>query len=499
MSLLGLDIGTTGCKATVIEPDGTVQGEAYRDYPLISPGQGWQEVDPGQVWNAVVAVIRQCLLNSKASPVSAVSASSFGEAVTPIDRDGNVLNNSIIYIDPRGIEEARFLGDKIGFDRMTAITGAPVHSMYSIGKIMWLKRNRSDVFEKTWKFLLFADFILFKLGAKAHTDYSLAARTMAFDVVNKKWSSEILACAGVDEDKFAEPVQAGTIVGEVSEKAASETGLPKGAVLVAGGHDQPCAALGAGVIHGNIAVDGMGTTECITPAFNKPFISSEMAANNLVCVPHVKRDMYVTYAFCFTSGGLLKWYKDQFGGEEQRQAEKDGKNVYDVIIDNSSSNPTDIFVLPHFAGAATPYMDTHAIGAIVGLQMNTTRAQFARALLEGMTYEMMINMERLNQSGLEVSELRAVGGLAKSEKLLQLKADMMGKKFVSLHVSEAGTLGAAILAGTASGIYSSLEQAVSTLVRVKKEYYPEPAIHSIYQEKFECYKKIYPAIKSIYS
>jgi len=169
-----------------------------------------------------------------------------------------------------------------------------------------------------------------------------------------------------------------------------------------------------------------------------------------------------------------------------------------VIIDNAASSPTDLFVLPHFAGAATPYMDTEAMGAIIGLTINTTRQVFARALLEGMTYEMMINLDCLKESGLEVSELRAVGGLAKSNKLLQLKADMMGKKVVSLNVAEAGTLGVAMLAGTASGIYQSLEHAVSLLVKVKKEYYPTETIHRIYQEKFEHYKKIYPAVKSIY-
>ena len=178
--------------------------------------------------------------------------------------------------------------------------------MYSICKILWLKNNRPDIYHRTWKFLLFADFILFKLGARPHTDYSLAARTMAFDIVNKQWSVEILACAGIDIDKFGEPVQSGTAVGIINTWQAADLNLPADVMLVAGGHDQPCAALGAGVIRSGLAVDGLGTTECITPAFDRPILSGAMAENYFACVPHVIPEMYVTYAFTFTSGSVLK-------------------------------------------------------------------------------------------------------------------------------------------------------------------------------------------------
>ncbi|NJD04754.1 MAG: hypothetical protein FIA99_19625 [Ruminiclostridium sp.] len=498
MNLMGLDIGTSGCKATIIDIEGNIKGQAYKEYSLFTPHPGWEEMDPNLVWNSVKEVIVKSLSKCKGERIKALSVSSFGEAAIPIDNKGNVLYNSIIYIDSRGQEEACYLKYRLGFEKILGITGASVHSMYTINKIMWLKQHMPEVYNNTWKFLLFADFILFKLGAKPYTDYSLAARTMTFDIINKRWSAEILECAGVEEDKFGEPVQSGTVVGQISKSIAEELGLPPNMLLVAGGHDQPCAALGAGVIKNGMAVDGLGTTECIAPAFNRPIISGIMARSSFACVPHVKKDIYVTYAFTFTSGSLLKWYRDNFGHVYWEEAAKSGINIYDLLIDKASKRPSEVFVLPHFAGAATPYMDTAAKGAIVGLNINTRAEDIIKAILEGITFEMMVNVEKLDDAGVEVKEIRAVGGLAKSEHFMQLKADMMGKKVSTLHISEAGTLGVAILAGTASGVYKSLEDAVDMLVKVKKEFYPDGRIHEIYKEKFETYKRIYPAIKNIF-
>lgn len=172
-------------------------------------------------------------------------------------------------------------------------------------------------------------------------------------------------------------------------------------------------------------------------------------------------------------------------------------NVYDLMIDRATKEPSPVFVLPHFAGAATPYMDTAAQGAIVGLNINTKPEDIIKGVIEGITFEIMLNLERLAAAGVEVDELMTVGGLAKSETFLQLKADIMGKKITTLNLSEAGTLGVSILAGTACGIYKNLDEAVSRLVKKKKTFYPDPRQNEFYREKFETYKKLYPAVKSL--
>jgi xylulokinase len=498
MSILGLDIGTSRCKASVVDYQGNIIGQASREYSLINPKQGWEELDPLVVWNSVKTVIREAIKESINDPVISISVSSFGEASVPVDVKGNVLHNSIMYIDSRGKEEADYLVSQLGRSQILSVTGVNAHSMYGICKIMWLKKNKPEVFQKTWKFLHFADYILFQLGAGPHTDYSLAARTMAFNIISKKWSSEILDCAGMDEKIFGKPVQAGTIVGNVSQKMAEELNLSTNVKLVAGGHDQPCAALGAGVIKGGFAVDGLGTTECITPAFDHPIISDTMAESSFACVPHVVKDLYVTYAFTFTSGSVLKWYRDNFGTAHTLGKTYSDGELYDLLIERASDKASEIFILPHFAGAATPYMDTESKGAIVGLNINTRAEEIIKAILEGITYEIMVNVDKLKESGIDIKELRAVGGLSQSDKFLQLKADMMGCQVSTLQISEAGTLGVAILAGTACGIYKDIDDAVKCLVKKKKEFYPNPKNNEIYKEKFEIYKRIYPLVKKIF-
>lgn len=408
-----------------------------------------------------------------------------------------MLNNSIIYLDERGRKEAKYIENKMGMEKVYTITGVFIHPMYALSKIMWLKKHKTKIFKDTWQFMPYSGFVLYKLGAEPHVDYSLASSTMAFDLINKRWSDEILTCAGIDQEKLPPVVPSGKIVGEISTAAAREIGLPEGTVLVAGGHDQPCAALGAGTIKNNIAVDGMGTVECITPVLEKPVISTTMAEHNLVCVPHVIKDMYVTYAYNFSGGSILKWFRDNFAYEEKLLAGRQGLDVYELLIDTATKTPTKLYLLPHFAGSGTPYLDGGSKGVLIGLDLDTTKADIIKAILEGLTYEMMLNLQCLTEAGIYIDELRAVGGGAKSEGWLQLKADMMGKRIVSLNVTEAGTLGAAILAGTAAGVYRSIGDAVESIVEIKDIYYPDLKVNDIYKEKYGVYKNIYPAMKKI--
>jgi xylulokinase len=500
MSVLGIDIGTSGCKASVVDAEGRITGQAYKEYCLASPGPGMQEIDPELVWRStkdVILLAASAAAERRASPVRAISVSSFGEAVVPVDASGRPLRNAILYIDRRGAEEAKAMGERLGPERVHAITGAPVHSMYSISKILWIKRNEPEIFRETYKFLLLADYTLVRLGARPHSDYSLAARTQAFDVVKKRWSPEILDFAEVDEGKFGEAVQAGSVVGELGRELAHELGMAAGTLLVAGGHDQPCAALGAGVIGSGFAVDGLGSTECVTPAFDEPVINEAMAKSGFACVPHVVPGFYVTYAFTFTCGSVLKWFRDHLAGDRRIEAERRGLDVFDLLIEEAAGSPSPLLLLPHFAGAATPYMDADARGAIIGLGIETTGRDIVRAILEGVTYEMMVNVECLAEAGVAVEELRAVGGMSKSEAYLQLKADMMGRRISSLDVPEAGTLGVAILAGVASGLYPDIESAVGSLVHRKREFEPDMAMHARYLERFTSYKLMYPAVDDI--
>lgn len=406
------------------------------EYGIISKSSGFYELDPDLVWESVQLVIRSSLKKYSGEKVTALCVSSFGEAAVPIDRNGRVLHTSLLYTDSRGTVQCMQLESLLGLQEIMDLTGLHAHPMYTICKILWIKENLPEIYRSTWKFMLFEDFILYRLGNTAAIDYSLASRTMAFNVTRKDWEQKVLGAAGVDRELFSTPVPSGTVIGTIRNDVADELGLPHELQLVTGGHDQVCAAIGGGIIKEGVAINGIGTVECITPAFNRPLLNKAMLEQNFACVPHAKNGMYVTYAFNFTGGSLLKWYRDAFASGEKAKTRKSGENVYAILDSGAAKEPTDILILPHFAGAGTPYMDTAAKGAILGLDFDTTPGRLYRAMLEGVTYEMFYNVECLAGAGIHIDELRAVGGGAKSDLWLQIKADIMGRKVVTLHVTE---------------------------------------------------------------
>jgi xylulokinase len=499
MAVVGIDVGTTGCKASIVGERGSVLCSAYREYPPAKSREGIEEIDPNVVWEQVVEIIRVLARSETKDPVRAVSVSSLGEAFVALDRAGNCLTNSPLYTDKRGDQALQSVVEKLGRDRILSITGAVPHTMYSLSKLLWMKHDSPDIYSRLWKVLPYSAFILFRLGAEPHADYSLAARTLAFDVVGNCWSGDILRHAEIEESKFPRPVPPGTEVGILSRSSREQLGLKGRIRLISGAHDQVAAALGAGVTAPRHAVDGMGTVECITPVFDSPANSKRMADFHFACVPHAVKGKYVTYAFNFTSGEILKWFKNNFCREEAEYARSHGTSVYDLIVQSSAPGPSELFLLPHFAGAATPYMDSASRGALIGLTHNTTKAEIAKAILEGTTYEMMVNIECLSDAGIGIDSLHAVGGGSNSERWLQLKANMMGKEVMAMNVSEAGILGTAMMAGTAIGLFSDLSEAASILVKPRRTFWPDKDVHESYREKFDRYKKVYPAVKSVLS
>ena len=497
MSLLGIDIGTTGCKALIFNLEGKVLSSAYREYPLLYSKEGWIELDPERVWHNTKEAIKSAVEGAKKDKVKALSLSSLGEAVTPLGKKGETLARSIIGFDLRGRESALWWEKRVGKSSLFKITGMPLNNTYTINKILWWKKKRKEVFKKAKKFLCYEDFAIFRLGLPPTIDYSLAARTMAFDIKEKKWSRKILNLSGIDEDLLPEVKPSGEIVGELPSKVARELSLPAGVKVVTGGHDQPAGALGSGIIKEGIAMDATGTVECVTAAFKKPILNQKMLRYNFCCYPHVVKDMFITLAFNFTGGSLLRWYRDVLGKEEVEEAKRKRKDAYEVIINKARKEPSALFVLPHFTTTGTPYFDPYSRGLILGLGLQTTKSDLIKAILEGITWEIKLNLELLSKAGVKISELRAIGGGAKSSLWLQLKADMYGKKLLSLNTSEAACLGVALLAGVAIGEYNSLEEAVRTTIRVRKVFTPDLGRQKEYQERLKTYLKLYPLVKGL--
>jgi xylulokinase len=496
MSLMGIDLGTTGVKAVCFKPDGTILSSAYREYPTHSPRPGWMELDPERVWRDAAEAIAEASGKCK-DPVTALGISCLGEAIAQVDKKGKLVYPTIVGFDNRARHLAADWLKTQNRLRLMEITGIPPSQLYTIFKLMWLKHCKPGLYSRIDKVLCYEDWAIYKMGLEPAVDYSTAARTMAFDIRTKTWSREVCDAAGLRTDYWAKPVPGGTLVGELGREAARKLRLPVGCKVATGAHDQSAGAVGAGAIKGGYAMDATGTVECIALAVKRQIASEIMLENNFGCYPHAVPDTFITLGFNSTGGSLLRWFRDTLAGEEKAQAKKERRDVYEILMEEMSDEPSSIFVLPHFTAAGTPYMDPKPTGAIVGLTLSTTKPQLIRAVVEGITYEMKLNLFLMEKAGIEVEELRAIGGGAKSEKWLQLKADMFDRPVVRLAVSEAVCLGGAICAGVATGVYSSYEQATDLVVKKEKQFTPNRKRAAYYDERLAAYREIYPALKRV--
>ena len=498
MCLVGLDIGTTGCKAVVFDPEGNIKGQGFMEYDVICKKPGWAEQDAEDVWNTAKLVMREAVVKSGVKDIKAVSVSVQGDAVIPVDKNIKPLHNSLLGMDYRSLQQSRMCEKLFGARELFKSTGMRPHPMNSLTKILWFKDNLPDVYGKTYKFMTYEDFILARLGSDEPViDYSMASRTMAFDLEARTWSKAILAKLNVDESNLSKPVHSACIVGTINADVAEETGICKGAFIVTGGHDQTCAALGAGAAKENIAVDSHGTAEVLSVAFNNPKLNDLMFESFYPCYYHVKKDMYFTFSLNHTGGILLKWYRDNLGCAEAEEAQRTGMSAYQVIESKVSKEPSSVMVLPHFNGSGTPWCDLDSKGAILGLTMASTRHDIVKGIFDSLAYELRVNIETLRSAGVPIEEMRCVGGGARSPLWLQIKADITQCRVATLKVREAACLGAALLAGVGIGAYSDFEEAVGNTVSIAEVYESNEVKSKIYDEKYKVYKDIYFALKDV--
>ena len=495
LSYLGIDVGTTGCKVIAFDEQGGAIAQAYREYPLYQPNQGWIELDADEVFRSVEECLQEVSNLYRSDFPLSLAISAQGEAVIPIDEKGVCLARSMVTFDERGDEFVTFWQEKLGEERFFQITGMPLSGIGTINKILWWKKYTPEIFAKARYFLCFEDFIMFRLGLTPAINYSLAGRTMMFDVKKAQWSSEILDLAGIDPTQLARPFPSGKAIGLVSDAFRKKMGWPHPVLVVCGAHDQPSGALGAGVIQPYLAMDATGTVECIAPAISQLVLTPLMRENNLCCYHHSVSNLFITLVYNFTGGQLLRWYRDNFAGLEKEQSRLLQKNVYDLILDGLPEEPTNLYVLPHFTTTGTPYFDTNSCGMIVGLKFQTTNKEVVKALLEGISLEMKFNLELLTNAGVEVKKLRAIGGGARNKHWLQIKADVYNLPIETLNVSEAACLGAALLGRKALENIEDFSSLVNSIVKVKQLYEPNPTNVDRYLEKYEVYKRLYPALK----
>ena len=488
----GLDVGTTGCKIALYDEKCELLNTYYREYPAIHKN-GRHEIDFSDVKSGVFSILKQAANDYQ---IDALGVTSFGETFAMLDCNDTVLAPSMLYTDPRGKEECDFLCKTLGETNLTLQTGVKPHPMYSIAKILWLKNHDPQAFRRCDKILLGEDFIVYALTGVRQIDYSLAARTAAFDIEKKCWFDKVFDAAGIDLHLMSTPVPTGTVAGNITDTVKEELGIDYDITVVNGCHDQVAAMIGAGVFAPDQAMDGTGTVECIPVILKEKPTDTRFYEGGYSVVPYLS-GQYACYALSFTGGATLKWFRDNFAQRETENAKEANKNVYAELDQEVSGQPTGILVLPHFAGAATPYMDPDAKAAFAGVTLETTKYDLYKALMEGTSYEMLLNFDTMKAMTGEIKEIRATGGGSLSDVWLQIKSGSRNTGITALSCKEVGAAGTAALAGVAVGIFEELKSVISKTAMTRKVFIPDRERHAVYSGLYQKYANLYRAIKEL--
>ncbi len=498
MSLLGIDVGTSGCKAVVFSLSGEPLGLAYEEYDFHSPQPGWVELDSQEVWVKVKRAIARAASGAGRDPISALAVSSMGEAMVPVSRDRRVFGPSILNFDIRGNEYLERLRETLSDEQLFRINGNTLGNEYGLTKLMWIRDQQPELYERTELFLNWGALVAFMLGGRPALDYALANRSLLFDLKAKDWSEELLEWAGLKRAKLPPAAPSGTVLGRVAGDVAGELNLSRQAVIVSGSHDQCANALGCGVIREGSAMFGMGTYLCVVPVYRECGNPRAMIEQGLNMEHHALADRFVCFIYNM-SGSIVKWFRDTFAAEEHHQARSRGENVYDRLFAELPEEASSVLVLPYFFPMGPPDYISGSNGVFTGLSLSTTRGQVLKGILQGALFSLRERIEKLPAAGISIGEYRAAGGGSRSDAWVQLAANIFNRPFRRPRIIEAGALGAAILAGVGTGLFTSVEEGVEAMVHPGTVFFPQAGEVEKYDALYAGYSRLRPLLQSFLS
>ena len=482
--LLGVDVGTSGAKAVLFDVTGSALAGTHQSYPLHHPAPGFFELDPEEVWTAVASCLGQIGRDWGSTPIRALALSVQGEAIIPIDGEGHPLARSPVSADMRGAAYLDVLREWLDPLQISRITGQPLSPLASLTKIIWWRKHCPGLFERAQKFYCYGEFILSRLGVEPTIDESMASRTMLYDIGQKLWSPELLRRAELESNRFAPVAASGTVIGKMSATTARELGLPVGIEVVVGGHDQACAALGAGVVDSKTALYSIGTTEVIASVLESP--SQSLFEKNVPCYPHVVPGKHLALIGSQTGARLLEWFTQTFARVTDSRASATPLEI-ENLIERVDDRPGDLMLLPYFAGSGSVRNDPSAKGVLIGLTFETQLEDIVKALLEGITYEQAAGLLHVIEIDEQIEAFRSGGGGARSPAWLQIKANILGRPIETLEVENTACLGAALIAACGIGVFESPQAAAAEVIRTRHRFEPDPSRHSEYRKKLELY------------
>lgn len=495
--LLGIDIGTSGCKIALFSPDGKVICTVTEEYPVYYPAPGYVEQEPDDWWNAVCRGTRRMMLEHciDAAEIAGIGVDGQGWAAVAVDRDGDVLTRNPIWLDTRSEAICKELNERVGEDRIFEVSGNPLKAQYTTGKIIWYQRSMPQVYSRIEKILQSNSFIVYRMTGVMSQDMSQGYGIHCFDMKKGCWNDDMSTELGISRHKLPDIVKCHEVVGSVTPSAAKSMGLIAGIPVVAGGLDAACGTLGAGVVMPGQTQEQGGQAGGMSIC-----MENYCADPRLILGYHVVPDRWLLQGGTTGGGGVLRWFHEQFGYEEIHKAKETGESSFSLLAGLAETVPAGcdgLTFLPYMAGERSPIWDEKAKGVFYGLDYSKTKAHMVRAAMEGAVYALRHNIEVAAGAGAAVGTMRAMGGAANSHFWTQMKSDITGKPIEVPASDVATTLGAALLAGVGMGIYSSFEDAVAQTVQVKRKHEPGTKSKEEYDRGYGTYLELYTALKSI--
>lgn len=496
--LLGIDLGTTGCKSALYDTSGVQRSAGYREYGTVSARGGWAEQNPDDWWVAVQGSAEDCLARLTGGAPSVLGvAVSCANAIVPVDRRGNALYNAIMQVDARAQEQARQCCERYPEEELLRLTGNPVRTGgYSPSVILWIRENLPDIYRDTYRFLAPGGYIVQKLTGAFTIDYSRASTAGLMDIRRLEWSEDICAALGVDVEKLPRLLSAETAAGELLPEAAKALRLPPGTPVSAGAMDSAASVIGAGCCEAGKANHVIGTVSrlCVPmrePVFRQEFLNAYLHRE----VP------YFVMAPSNGGGSSLKWFAQAFGECERAVAESTGVTPYELFDLKAAQVPAGsegLIYLPYLLGERSPIWDPNARGVFFGITPKHTKSHFLRSIMEGVGYAALQNMRLMEQRlGICPDEIVITGGGARSALWCEILASMTGKCFLRPSQTECETKGAAFIAGLTAGVYRSFRDA-ERLAEIQSEIRPDPAAFGAYASLFGLFDSLYWHLREDY-
>lgn len=499
--ILGIDIGTSGTKTVLFTEDGDSVASATFEYPLYTPQNGYAEQNPEDWWDATVKGISTVLGESGASneDIKGIGLSGQMHGLVMLDGDNRVIRKSIIWCDQRTSAEVKEITEKVGHDRLIDITANPAITGFTAAKIMWVKNNEPDNYEKCRHILLPKDYIRFMLTGEYATEVSDASGMQLLDIPGRCWSDEVLGKLGIDKALLPLVYESPEITGKITSKVSALTGLKAGTPVVGGAGDNAAAAVGTGVVEDGKAFTTIGSSGVVFAHTSNISIDKAGRVHTFCCaVPNSWHVMGVTQS----AGLSLKWFRDNLCWSEMETALNMGVDPYflmDKEADEVEIGANRLLFMPYLNGERTPHLDPNARGMFLGLSAMHTKRDMLRAVMEGVSYSLRDCVEVMREMDINVSDMMACGGGGSSKIWRQMLADLYGCQVKTTQSKEGPALGVALLAAVGTGIYSSVPEACKAVILTDKSQEPVSGNIIKYEKIYQLYRKIYPSVKGIYA